>query len=181
MVEPDDSTVIFVDCLPGEFPVSSQQILSSSDLHIGQSFAVGIGNDFLSWLAVVENTDDNTRQAASLGVICAGDGNENTVLSNPIIKQRINNVVKQHINIENNQIVNLDQVIKIKQNVTVVANQTNGTVITPPPVLPPEEPPVTPPPTTEDPEDTEPEDTEPEDTETEDTESEETETTTTTE
>ena len=131
-IEPDTTTVIFVDCLPGEFPVLSQFILSSSDLVVTQSFAIGMGNDFLSWVAVVRNIDENTRHAATLGVICAGEGNQNSVLANPTVTNEINNVVKQHVNIENNQIVNLNQIIKIKQNVTQIANQTGGTVIAPP-------------------------------------------------
>ena len=45
-IEPNSISVLFVDCMPGEFPVLSQQILQSSDLNVLQSFGFAINPNY---------------------------------------------------------------------------------------------------------------------------------------
>src|SRR5215211_2531225 len=77
-VEPASLNVLFADCLPGEFAASAQQILGGSelggsDLNVLESYALAMPNDFMVWLMVVENVNDNERLPASAGVICVSD------------------------------------------------------------------------------------------------------------
>jgi hypothetical protein len=128
-VEPSTPTVLFADCLPGEFAISGQQILGGSDLKLLESYAVAMPNNFMVWLMVVDNANTHQRLPASAGVICASDkdiSKENTastIILQPQIKQKINNIIKQYIKIQNNQIINLQQIINLRQS--IVQNAIN--------------------------------------------------------
>jgi hypothetical protein len=128
-VEPSSPTVLFADCLPGEFAISGQQILGGSDLRLLESYAVAMPSNFMVWLMVVDNENTHQRLPASAGVICASDKDvdkENTattIILQPQIKQKINNIIKQYIKIQNNQIINLQQIINLRQN--IVQNAIN--------------------------------------------------------
>jgi len=116
-VEPYSISVIFVDCLPGEFPVLAQQILQSSDLDILQSFAVATNPNYASWIMVIEKTNEDVRYSASAGVLCLVGSNVQHIgiLSNPVILAQINEIAQHFIAIQNNQIVNLDYVVNVRQ------------------------------------------------------------------
>jgi hypothetical protein len=128
-VEPSSVSVILADCLPGEFAVSSQQILGGSDLNVLESYGLSMPNDFMVWLMVVENLNANERLPASVGVICASDRDvdetnpASTVILQPKVKQTINNIIKQFIKIENKQIINLQQIVNVYQQITQTAIQ----------------------------------------------------------
>jgi hypothetical protein len=123
--QPEPLEVLFADCFEDEFPVSSQFMFEqASDIRTYSSFLFAAENsDLLTWIAIVENTGSEDA-AASLGVICAGenDGDDDDDLSQTT-KTTINNIVKQTIRIENNQIVNLNQVVNIHQQITQNAIQ----------------------------------------------------------
>src|SRR5919202_953763 len=128
-VEPSTPTVLFADCLPGEFAISGQQILGGPDLKLLESYAVAMPNNFMVWLMVVDNENTHQRLPASAGVICASDKDvdkENTattIILQPQIKQKINNIIKQYVKIQNNQIINLQQIINLRQS--IVQNAIN--------------------------------------------------------
>ena len=128
-VEPESVSVIFANCLPGEFAVSSQQILAGSDLNVLESYGLAMPNDFMVWLMVVENLNQTDRLPASAGVMCASDRDvdetnpASTVILNPQYKQTVNNIINQVIKIENKQIVNLQQITNIYQQITQNAIQ----------------------------------------------------------
>src|ERR687885_485072 len=128
-VEPSTPTVLFADCLPGEFAISGEQILGGPDLRLLESYAVAMPNNFMVWLMVVDNANTHQRLPASAGVICASDKDidkENTattVILQPQIKQKINNIIKQYIKIENNQVINLQQILNLRQS--IVQNAIN--------------------------------------------------------
>ena len=128
-VNPATTTVLFADCLPGEFAVSSEQIMGGSDLNILESYGVAMPNDFMMWLMVVKNLNETEKLPASSGVICVSDRDidtENpasTIIERPVFKQVINNIIKQIIKVENNQVVNLQQIINIRQEIKQVAIQ----------------------------------------------------------
>jgi hypothetical protein len=133
-VEPSSVSVLFADCLPGEFAVSAQQMLGGSQLggfglNVLESYALALPNDYMVWFMVVENVNDNERLPASAGVICVSDrdidteNSATTIISNPVFKQQVNNIIKQFIKIENKQIINLQQIINIKQQITQTAIQ----------------------------------------------------------
>jgi hypothetical protein len=133
-VEPSSVSVLFADCLPGEFAVSAQQMLGGSELggfglNVLESYALALPNDYMVWFMVVENVNDNERLPASAGVICVSDrdidteNSATTIISNPVFKQQVNNIIKQFIKIENKQIINLQQIINIKQQITQTAIQ----------------------------------------------------------
>ncbi len=117
-IEPGDITAIFVDCEPGEYPQGAQEIFSSPRLELIASFAVGINQNVYSWLAVVQNEDEQQRHAAAIGVICEGDTDESKRVSNTIYSFDID---------ETNIINNIKQIINIKKNVTVIAPTNNNT------------------------------------------------------
>jgi HYR domain-containing protein len=81
------------------------------------------------WFMVVENVNDNERLPASAGVICVSDtdidtaNSASTIILRPEFKQQVNNIIKQFIKIENKQIINLQQIINIKQQITQTAIQ----------------------------------------------------------
>lgn len=118
-IEPGSITAIFVDCEPGEYPQGAQEIFSSPRLELVQSFAVGINQNVYSWLAVVQNEDEQQRHAAAIGVICEGDTDESKRVSTAVYSFDID---------QTNIINNIKQIINIKQNVTVIipTNNTGG-------------------------------------------------------
>jgi hypothetical protein len=44
---------------------SGQKILYSSDLRITESFAIAMPNDFMSWIFIIGNTNEDKRTTAS--------------------------------------------------------------------------------------------------------------------
>src|ERR687895_575336 len=129
-LEPDSIDVLFADCLEDEFAVSSQFVFETSDIIASQSFPVAFEDDddetAMTWIAVVENTHSTDDKAASIGVICAsendGDDDEDYNLDYST-KTTINNIVKNFIRVENNQIVNLNNIINIRQEIVQNAIQ----------------------------------------------------------
>jgi hypothetical protein len=129
-LEPDSIDVLFADCLDDEFAVSSQFVFETSDIIASQSFPVAFEDDddetAMTWIAVVENTHSTDDKAASIGVICAsendGDDDEDFDIDYST-KTTINNIVKNFIRVENNQIVNLNNIINIRQQIVQNAIQ----------------------------------------------------------
>lgn len=126
-LEPDSIDVLFADCLEDEFAVSSQFVFETSDVIASQSFPVAFEDDdetAMSWLAVVENTHNSDDKAASIGVICAsendgdGDGDDDDYDDIDVrTKTVIKNIIKNFIRVENNQIMNLNNIINIRQQI----------------------------------------------------------------
>src|SRR3712207_4176821 len=83
----------------------------------------------MTWIAVVENTHSTDDKAASIGVICASENDDDDddddidVDIDVSTKTTINNVVKNFIRVENNQIVNLNNIINIRQQIVQNAEQ----------------------------------------------------------
>src|ERR687896_688603 len=129
-LEPDSIDVLFADCLDDEFAVSSQFVFETSDIIASQSFPVAFEDDddetAMTWIAVVENTHSTDDKAASIGVICAsendGDDDDDYDIDYST-KTTINNIVKNFIRVENNQIVNLNNIINIRQQIVQNAEQ----------------------------------------------------------
>src|ERR687895_544278 len=129
-LEPDSIDVLFADCLEDEFAVSSQFVFETSDIIASQSFPVAFEDDddetAMTWIAVVENTHSTDDKAASIGVICAsendGDDDDDYDIDYST-KTTINNIVKNFIRVENNQIVNLNNIINIRQQIVQNAEQ----------------------------------------------------------
>jgi hypothetical protein len=130
-IEPGSIDVLFADCLEDEFAVSSQFVFETSDVIASQSFPVAFPDDddetAMTWVAVIENTHNSDDKAASIGVICAGenddDDDDDDRDINISTKTTINNIVKNFIRVENNQIVNLNNVINIRQEIVQNAYQ----------------------------------------------------------
>ena len=131
-IESDSIDVLFADCLEDEFAVSNLFVFETSDIIASQSFPVAFEDDdddiAMTWLAVVENTHSSDDKAASIGVICAsendGDGDDDDdVHIDASTKTTINNIVKNFIRVENNQVVNLNNVINIRQEIVQNAIQ----------------------------------------------------------
>src|SRR5215218_6012198 len=130
-LEPDSIDVLFADCLEDEFAVSSQFVFETSDVIASQSFPVAFEEDddetAMSWLAVVENTHGTEDKAASIGVICAsengGDDDDNDGNIDVSTKTTIKNIIKNFIRVENNEIVNLNNIINIRQQIIQNAMQ----------------------------------------------------------
>src|ERR687891_347169 len=128
-LEPDSIDVLFADCLEDEFAVSNQFVFETSDIIASQSFPVAFEDDddviAMTWIAVVENTHSTDDKAASIGVICASenDDDDDDVDIDFSTKTTINNVVKNFIRVENNQIVNLNNIINIRQEIIQNAKQ----------------------------------------------------------
>jgi hypothetical protein len=127
-VKPDSLSILFVYCLPGEFADSGQEIFGGSEMYVRQSFSFAVTNDITGWLMVVKNDNQTNRQPAAVGVICASDANQQvqTRVLSPQQQTIINNINQQFITIQNTQITNINQVINVINNVTVIANQTGG-------------------------------------------------------
>jgi hypothetical protein len=129
-LEPDSIDVLFADCLDDEFAVSSQFVFETSDIIASQSFPVAFEDDddetAMTWITVVENTHSTDDKAASIGVICAsendGDDDDDYDIDYST-KTTINNIVKNFIRVENNQIVNLNNIINIRQQIVQNAIQ----------------------------------------------------------
>src|SRR5918999_904655 len=128
-IEPDSIDVLFADCLEDEFAVSNQFVFETSDIIASQSFPVAFEDDddtAMTWIAVVENTHNSDDKAASIGVICASendDDDDDDVDIDVSTKITINNIVKNFIRVENNQIVNLNNIINIRQQIVQNAEQ----------------------------------------------------------
>ena len=129
-LEPDSIDVLFADCLEDEFAVSSQFVFETSDVIASQSFPVAFEDDdetAMSWLAVVENTHGTEDKAASIGVICAsengGDDDDNNGNIDVSTRTTIKNIIKNFIRVENNEIVNLNNIINIRQQIIQNAMQ----------------------------------------------------------
>ena len=130
-VEPDSIDVLFADCLEDEFAVSNLFVFETSDVIASQSFPVAFEDDdddtAMTWIAVVENAHSSDDKAASIGVICAsendGDDDDDDVDIDISTKTTINNIVKNFIRVENNQIVNLNNIVNIRQQIVQNAIQ----------------------------------------------------------
>ena len=119
-IEPDSAAAVFVDCLPETYPQGAQEIFSSSEVQLLQSFAVGLTENAYSWLAVVQNEDEDERHAAAIGVICEGDTNDNIELTSTAYSFDID---------QTNIIASIQNIINIKQNITVISpTNSTGTV-----------------------------------------------------
>jgi hypothetical protein len=117
--------VLIADCAPGEFAISEMHIFGSDKIHELESYPVGLPDNSMIWLMVVQNTAD-VKILASLGVICASDsgfGESTKLINDDSYDRTVNNVLKKFIRVQNNQIVNLNQIINIYQNITQIAVQ----------------------------------------------------------
>ena len=131
-IEPDSIDVLFADCLEDEFAVSNLFVFETSDIIASQSFSVAFEDEdddsTMTWIAVVENTHSSDDRAASIGVICASENDDDDdddidVDIDVSTKTTINNIVKNFIRVENNQIVNLNNIIDIRQQIVQNAEQ----------------------------------------------------------
>ena len=131
-VEPDSIDVLFADCLEDEFAVSNLFVFETSDVIASQSFPVAFEDDdddtAMTWIAVVENTHSSDDKAASIGVICASendvdDDDDDDGDIDVRTKTTIKNIIKNFIRVENNQIVNLNNIINIRQQIIQNAMQ----------------------------------------------------------
>ncbi len=133
-IEPNSIDVLFADCLDDEFAVSGLFIFETSDVIASQSFPVAFedddGDTAMTWITVVKNTHGSDDKAASIGVICAseneGDDDDEDNDGRDIditTKTTINNIVKNFIRVENNQIVNLNNIVNIRQEIVQNAMQ----------------------------------------------------------
>ena len=126
-IQPNQVEPLFAACLEDEFAVSLMYIFQTPDIIPYQSFPVALPDNSMLWLAVVKNTDTNNAGAASIGVICAdenggggGGGRDNLDITTKTI---IQNTVKNIINVQNNQIVNLKNIVNVYQQITNYAVQ----------------------------------------------------------
>src|SRR5829696_2916023 len=125
-IEPNAIAVLFANCLDDEFAVSSMSVFETSDIIPSQSFPVALPDNTMTWVAVVQNTDTDDARVDSIGVICAdendgdGGGGRNLDITT---KNTIQNTVKNIINVQNNQIVNLQNVVNVYQQITNYAVQ----------------------------------------------------------
>jgi hypothetical protein len=134
-VAPKRIGVFFADCRPGEFPMSGQQILQSSQLRVIESYAVAMPDDFMSWVFAIKNNDDDKSKFLAVGAICAGESGvepREPVVSSQEVNNIINNIVVieeegdvvQNIDIDINMKVN--QAVEIRQTVNQIAVQVNN-------------------------------------------------------
>src|SRR5215212_9473923 len=132
-VEPDRLGVLFAQCLPGEFAVSGQMILGSTDLAVRESYSVALPNDLMLWVVIVENQNSDDRIPGAAGVICASDEDiaaQNTQTSftlNQDFHQQINNII-QEFTIQNTNIANVIQNTLINQINSINNSTINGNV-----------------------------------------------------
>ncbi len=134
-VGPKKIGVFFADCRPGEFPMSGQQILQSSQLRVIESYAVAMPDDFMSWVFAIKNNDDDRRKFLAVGAICAGESGVeprepvvssqevNNIINNIVVIQEESDVV-QNIDIDIDMKVN--QAVEIRQTVNQIAVQVNN-------------------------------------------------------
>ena len=134
-VAPKRIGVFFADCRPGEFPMSGQQILQSSQLRVIESYAVAMPDDFMSWVFAIKNNDDDRRKFLAVGAICAGESGvepREPVVSSQEVNNIINNIVV--IEEEGDVVQNIDididmkvtQAVEIRQTVNQIAVQVNN-------------------------------------------------------
>ena len=125
LLQPNDVKVLFADCLEDEFAVSYMSMFESPDVVDYQSFPVAFPDDYMSWLAVVKNTDTNSARVASIGVICADEnsGDEDDVNIDINTKTTIQNIVNNFVRVENNQVINLNNLVEVHQTITQNAIQ----------------------------------------------------------
>jgi len=128
LLQPNDVKVLFADCLEDEFAVSYMSMFESPDVVNYQSFPVAFPDDYMSWLAVVKNTDTNSARVASIGVICADEnsGDEDDVNIDISTKTTIQNTVNNFVRVENNQVINLNNIVEVHQRITQNAIQILG-------------------------------------------------------
>jgi hypothetical protein len=132
-VEPDRLGVLFAQCLPGEFAVSGQMILGSTDLAVRESYSVALPDDLMLWVLIVENQNSDDRIPGAAGVICASDEGiaaQNTQTSFTLSQdfhQQINNII-QEFTIENTNIANVIQNTLITQINSIINSTINGNV-----------------------------------------------------
>ena len=130
-VEPDRLGVLFAECLPGEFAVSGQMILGSTDLVVRESYSVALPQNLMIWVVIVENQNSEVRVPGAAGVICASDegiaaqNTQSTIILNQDLHQRINNIIQQST-IENINIANVIQ----NTIITQINNAINSTNVT---------------------------------------------------
>jgi hypothetical protein len=134
-VGPKKIGVFFADCRPGEFPMSGQQILQSSQLRVIESYAVAMPDDFMTWVFAIKNNDDDRRKFLAVGAICAGESGVeprepvvssqevNNIINNIVVIQEESDVV-QNIDIDIDMKVN--QAVEIRQTVNQIAVQVNN-------------------------------------------------------
>jgi len=140
-VEPDRLGVLFAQCLPGEFAVSGQMILGSTDLAVRESYSVALPDDLMLWVVIVENQNSDDRLPGAAGVICASDegiaaqNTQTTFTLSQDFHQKINNII-QEFTIENTNIANVIQNTLINQinsinNSTIIGNvsQSNTAIV----------------------------------------------------
>jgi hypothetical protein len=134
-VAPKRIGVFFADCRPGEFPMSGQQILQSSQLRVIESYAVAMPDDFMSWVFAIKNNDDDKSKFLAVGAICAGESGvepREPLVSSQEVNNIINNIVVieeegdvvQNIDIDIDMKVN--QAVEIRQTVNQIAVQVNN-------------------------------------------------------
>jgi hypothetical protein len=127
--------VLFAPCLPGEFAVSGEMILGSTDLTVLESYSVSLPEDLTTWVMIVQNENEEDRLPGAAGVICASDEDvdalypQGTVILNQNFQQQINNLV-QEFNIENTNIANVltnvqNTIINQYQNAINVTGNVN--------------------------------------------------------
>ena len=85
-----------------------------------------IPNNFMIWLMLVDNHNNHQRLPASVGVIWASDKDvyisAAAIILSPQVRQTIYNIIQYFIKIKNNRIINLDQIINIRQKIIQNAN-----------------------------------------------------------
>jgi hypothetical protein len=133
-VAPKRIGVFFADCRPGEFPMSGQQILQSSQLRVIESYAVAMPDDFMSWVFAIKNNDDDKRKFLAVGAICAGESGVEP--REPVVSsQEVNNIINNIVVIREGDVVqnidiNIDmkvsQAVEIRQTVNQIAVQVNN-------------------------------------------------------
>jgi hypothetical protein len=134
-VAPKRIGVFFADCRPGEFTMSGQQILQSSQLRVIESYAVAMPDDFMSWVFAIKNNDDDKRKFLAVGAICAGESGvepREPVVSSQEVNNIINNIVviEEEGDVVQNIDINIDmkvnQAVEIRQTVNQIAVQVNN-------------------------------------------------------
>jgi hypothetical protein len=142
-IGPGSYSIIFTDCLPSDYPISSMSIVCSSGLTILESHPIALPGDLISWIFLVQNADYCERLPAAGGVICISeeDAEEDTsfvrTLLRPEIEQEINNIVKQIIIVDDRIVddrdrdIDIRQIVNVKQvlrNILVQVAQAGGNV-----------------------------------------------------
>ena len=121
-------SIIFTDCLPGDYAISSMSNVYSSGLTILESYPIVLPGDLMSSIFLVQSADDCERLPTAGGVICISeeDAEEDTssvrILLRPEIEQEINNIVKQIIIVDDRDI-DIRQIVNVKQVLTNILVQ----------------------------------------------------------